>query len=267
MTKIGIAGVGRMGSGMLANMRKAGIDVGGFDIRPESNFSTLPVTSDVAAFAAELETLLTVVRDADQTDEVLFGTQGFVSRAPHLKTVVICSTLSPNYVRGLRTRVPAHIALVDAPMSGAEVGAREGTLAFMIGGEEAEVAALMPLLEAMGQNIHHMGDFGDGMQTKVLNNLLCASHTAMSRLVLDWADQTGVDRGKLLGLIETATGQNWFTSRFDQIEFAKHGFEPDNTLGILVKDVTCALDAAPEGADTSLPEVVRATMRSLTPIE
>jgi 3-hydroxyisobutyrate dehydrogenase-like beta-hydroxyacid dehydrogenase len=79
MTKIGIAGVGRMGRGMLANMRAAGIEAEGFDIRPESDFPSLPVTSDATAFATELETLLTVVRDADQTDEVLFGTQGFVS--------------------------------------------------------------------------------------------------------------------------------------------------------------------------------------------
>ncbi|SFJ72026.1 NAD(P)-dependent oxidoreductase [Celeribacter neptunius] len=266
LTTIGLAGVGRMGRGMLANMLKAGIEVAGFDIRPESDFPGLPVTSDADRFAERLETLFTVVRDADQTDEVLFGTQGFVTRAKKLKTVVICSTLSPNYVRELRARVPDHIALVDAPMSGAQVGAREATLAFMIGGAETDVAALIPMFQAMGTNIHHMGGFGDGMQSKVLNNLLCSSHTAMARLVLDWADKTGVDRQKLLNLIETATGQNWFTSRFDQIEFSRHGFEPDNTIGILVKDVTCALDAAPEGADTSLPEVVREAMRDLKPI-
>lgn len=266
MTKIGLAGVGRMGSGMLRNMRKARVEVTGFDIRPENDFPDLPVKSDADGFAEGLETLITVVRDADQTDEVLFGAQGFVTRAKSLKTVVICSTLSPNYVRALRGRIPDHIALVDAPMSGAEVGAREGTLAFMIGGADEDVARLMPLFEAMGTNIHHMGGFGDGMQSKVLNNLLCSSHTAMARLVLDWADQTGVDRQKLLNLIETATGQNWFTSRFDQIEFSRHGFEPDNTIGILVKDVTCALDAAPEGADTTLPEVVREAMRGLKPI-
>ncbi len=267
MTTLGLAGVGRMGSGMLTNLRKAGIEVTGFDIRPESDFPNLPVTSDADAFADGLETLFTVVRDADQTDEVLFGPQEFVTRAASLKTIVICSTLSPNYVRALRARVPEHIALIDAPMSGAEVGAREATLAFMIGGAEEDVAALMPLFEAMGTNIHHMGGFGDGMQSKVLNNLLCSSHTAMSRLVLDWADKTGVDREKLLNLIGTATGQNWFTSRFNQIEFAKHGFEDDNTIGILVKDVTCALDAAPKGADTALPEVVRELMRGLKPIQ
>ncbi|GAA3868833.1 NAD(P)-dependent oxidoreductase [Celeribacter arenosi] len=265
-TKIGFAGVGRMGHGMLANLRKSGILATGFDIRPPSDFPDLPVTDDADAFAADLVELHSVVRDAGETDEVLFGRQGFVSRAPNLKTIVIHSTLSPDYVRGLRARVPSHIDLVDAPMSGAEVGAIEATLAFMIGGKDETVTRLMPQFTAMGKNIHHMGEFGMGMQAKVLNNLLCASHTAMSRLVLDWADQSGLDRAKLLALIETATGQNWFTSRFEQIEFARHGFEPDNTIGILVKDVSCALDAAPDGADTSLPEVVRATMRGLTPI-
>jgi 3-hydroxyisobutyrate dehydrogenase-like beta-hydroxyacid dehydrogenase len=88
----------------------------------------------------------------------------------------------------------------------------------------------------------------------------------MTRLVLDWAQDAGLDQDKLLGLIDTATGQNWFTSRFNAIEFAKQGFELDNTLGILAKDVSCALDAAPLGADKTLPELIRQSLLDLKPI-
>lgn len=267
MTKIGLAGVGRMGGGMLTNMRSGGIDAVGFDIRPESDFGNLPVSNDADAFADGLTTLITVVRDTAQTDEVLFGPQGFVLRATDLETIIVCSTLSPKYVRALRNRIPAHINLIDAPMSGAQVGADEGTLAFMVGGEDAAVNAAWPLFEAMGSNVHRMGSFGDGIQTKVLNNLLCASHTVMTRLILDWATDADLDHGKLLALVEKATGQNWFASRFDQIEFARQGYEAGNTVAILEKDVAAALDAAPDGADTALPELLKLMLHDLQPMD
>jgi 3-hydroxyisobutyrate dehydrogenase-like beta-hydroxyacid dehydrogenase len=117
----------------------------------------------------------------------------------------------------------------------------------------------------MGKHFHRMGGFSAGMQAKVLNNLLAASNTAMTRLVLDWADAAGIDERRLLDLIHTSSGQNWFASGFDQIEFACDGLEPGNTIAILVKDVASALDAAPEGADTSLPRTVQEAIRQLKP--
>ena len=110
-----------------------------------------------------------------------------------------------------------------------------------------------------------MGEFGAGMQAKVLNNLLAASNTAMTRLVLDWADEAGLEVSALLDLIHTSSGQNWFASGFNSIEFARDGHAPDNTIAILVKDIASALDAAPEGADTTLPETVQRSIAALKP--
>ena len=253
---IGVAGCGRMGSGMLANLRKAGLNARGYDVRPVAG-----VGNDPDRFADGLQTLLTVVRDAEETDAVLFGEQGFISRATGLRRIVVCSTLSPRYVRGLRDRVPDRIALVDAPMSGAQIGAESGTLTFMTGGD---TTGLEPLFSAMGQAHHHMGDFSAGMTAKVLNNLLAASHTAMTRLVLDWADAAGMDERRLLDLIASASGQNWLASGFETIEFARDGYDADNSIGILVKDVAAALDIAPEG-DDALPRGVQEALRHLSP--
>ncbi len=263
---IGVAGCGRMGAPMLAALRAGGLDARGYDVRPPSEFGELTpaMTDDAGAFAADLSVLFTVVRDIDQTEDVLFGAQNF-SAAPHLTHIVICSTLSPNYVIALRDRIADHIALVDAPMSGAQIAAREARLSFMLGGDAADLQSLHPALQAMGQHFHHMGPFGAGMQAKVLNNLLAAGSTAMTRLVLDWADQAGLDETALLNLIATSSGQNWFASGYDKIEFARDGYSEDNTIGILVKDVNSALDSAPDGADTSLPETVRDLIRDLKP--
>ncbi len=264
---IGVAGCGRMGAPMLAALRDAGFDAEGFDIRPAREYGPLAphVSNDPAAFAQRLETLVTVVRDIAQTEEVLFGRQAFVSTAPRLKRVIICSTLLPRYVTALRARVPERIVLIDAPMSGAQIAAQERRLSFMLGGAPGDLNAVQPLLAAMGRHFHRMGPFGAGMQAKVLNNLLAAANTAMTRLVLDWADNAGLDEEELLALIHVSSGQNWFASGFERIEFARDGYEGDNTIGILVKDVDSALDAAPEDADTTLPRAVRETIRALTP--
>lgn len=253
---IGVAGCGRMGAGMFANLRAAGFNARGYDVRPIAG-----VSNDIDRFCDGLTTLITVVRDAEETDDVLFKDQAIVSRAETLKTIIISSTLSPRYVKDLRAQVPDHIALIDAPMSGAQIRAEAGTLTFMTGGE---TAAVIRLLQAMGSEIHHMGSYGTGMTAKVLNNLLAASNTAMTRLVLDWADASGVDEDKLLALIHTASGQNWLASGFNDIEFARDGYTPNNTIGILVKDVAAALDIAPD-KNTALPQAVQTAIRNLKP--
>ena len=245
-----------MGFGMLANLRSAGFDARGFDLRQMPGVDT-----DIAIFARDLTTVFTVVRDTDQTDALLFNAQSLITQAPALRRIVICSTLSPHYVTALRHRVPDHIALIDAPMSGAQVKANDGTLTFITGGDTADIT---PFLHAMGRDIHDMGDFGAGMTAKVLNNLLAASHTAMTRLVLDWADTAGMDEARLLAMINTASGQNWLASGFDTIEFARDGYDPENSIGILVKDVDAALDLAPD-RQSNLPRVVQAALRELAP--
>ncbi len=250
-----------MGAPMLEALRAVGFDAQGFDVvtKPQSY-----ITDQADKIIDRTETLITVVRDIPQTDDVLLGAQNFC-KSRSLKRVIICSTLSPRYLRALRTRVPAHITLIDAPMSGAQIAAKEARLSFMLGGCDAELAAAQPLFDAMGSHFHHMGGFGAGMQAKVLNNLLAASNTAMTRLVLDWADHAGLEEGPLLNLIQTSSGQNWFASGFENIEFSRDGMSEYNTIGILVKDVASALDAAPEGADLTLPETVQAQIKSLKP--
>lgn len=250
---------------MLAAIRGAGFDALGFDIRsPHSYGDFAPaLTNDEGRFADHAEILVSVVRDIQQTDALLFRDQAFVETAQNLHTIIIASTLSPRYVRGLRDKVPAHISLVDAPMSGAVIAAQERRLSFMLGGSDNDLAPLMPMFEAMGTSFHKMGGFGAGMTAKVLNNLLAASSTAMTRLVLDWADKLDLDERSLLQLMDKSSGQNWFASTFDSIEFACDGYAQDNTIGILEKDVISALDAAPQGVDTALPEAVIAAIREL----
>jgi 3-hydroxyisobutyrate dehydrogenase-like beta-hydroxyacid dehydrogenase len=259
---IGLAGCGRMGKPMLAALRNMGMRAKGFDIVDKGSDW---ITTDDTRFRADLRTLITVVRDIDQTEDVLFGAQNFVGTAPKLDRIIISSTLSPRYVRELRARIPNLITLIDAPMSGAQIAAERAELSFMLGGVSSELDDAQMIFAAMGKHFHRMGSFGSGMQAKVLNNMLAASHTAMTRMVLDWADDAGLDELALLALIHTSSGQNWLASGFNDIEFSRDGHEANNTIGILVKDVASAIDAAPEGSDLTPARVIQKMISNLKP--
>jgi|TARA_B110000908_G_scaffold172134_1_gene237880 3-hydroxyisobutyrate dehydrogenase-like beta-hydroxyacid dehydrogenase len=259
---IGVAGCGRMGKPMLSALRSMGIHAKGFDVVDKDSDW---ITTNDKRFAVDLSTLITVVRDIDQTENVLFEEQNFIDTAKKLERIIVCSTLSPRYVRKLRARVPKHITLIDAPMSGAQIAAERAELSFMLGGEPTELDDAQMLFASMGKHFHRMGPFGSGMQAKVLNNMLAASHTAMTRMILDWADDAGLDEQALLGLIHTSSGQNWLASGFNEIEFSREGYADDNTIGILVKDVASAIDGAPQDADLSAALIVQKMIRALKP--
>ena len=261
--KIGVAGCGRMGLPMAKALRRAQVDVTGFDVRQADAFDGVDMEFDPGRFAKDLAVLFTVVRDEAETDALLFDRQAILSHASSLETLVICSTLSPSYIRSLADRLPKGMALIDAPMSGAAIAAEEARLTFILGGEAAEIDQIMLLLAAMGDTFHHLGPVGAGMTAKVLNNLVAAASVAATRTALDWALDNGLDHRRLLTVMNDSSGQTWFGSEFDAIEFARDGYAPGNTIGTLVKDLDCALSAAPMNADTALPKVISETLLDL----
>jgi 3-hydroxyisobutyrate dehydrogenase len=181
---------------------------------------------------------------------------------------MISSTLSPKFVRGLVEEVAGiapKVRFVDAPMSGAPFSAQAGTLTFMVGGASEDVNPLKPLLFAMGIDIHHLGAIGSGMSAKVLNNLVAASSVAATRRALLAADALGLPREKLLAVMQTSSGQNWFASNLSRISWAHESYSPDNTMGTLEKDVESMIDAI-EGQnmpENYLEEAVVKALRSL----
>ena len=211
MTRVAVAGCGRMGFGMCRALTEAGFDAKGFDVRPAADYGGFAehMLPDANAVKAHAEVLFTVVRDTRQTDDLLFDDQAVLVGETAVKTLVVSSTLSPNALN-----------------------------------------AIQPMLKAMGTSFHRMGGFGAGMTAKVLNNYVAASSAASTRKVLAWAEELGLDQAKLLALMDASSGQTWFGSNFDAIEFTRDGYHPDNTIHIIAKDVEAALDGvgAPDDA-------------------
>ncbi len=266
--KIGVAGCGRMGFGMARAMDRAGLDVTGFDIRPREEFGEFAnrMAADPASFAADRDVILTVVRDIAQTEALLFEDQAILGKAPRLKYLLVCSTLSPRYLAELRTRVPEGITVIDAPMSGAQFKADSGDLSFMLGGDDADLDLLEPILRPMGTKIHRMGPAGAGITAKVLNNFVAGSGQGYIGQALGWADDLGVDRDRLLALMNDSSGLTWFGLNFNEIEFSRDGYDSENTLGILKKDLESCLDAVDPSTHEGFPEAVVAAIGALKPI-
>ncbi len=262
---IGIAGCGSMGLPMAINLQKAGFDVWGYDIRPHRDFGVFStrMIEDPAEFSERCSTVISVVRDWQQTKDLCFEKQGIFIGPSRPDRLIISSTLSPRIIADLRQLLPADVGLMDAPMSGAPFRAEEGTLTFMLGGEDEFVEQCHPLFEAMGNKIHHLGGLTTGMTCKVLNNLLAATSVVTVRRVMKDAEKLGLDPHKLLEVSSQSSGASWFGDHFGQISWASEGYSADNTIGILEKDVLSMLDAVSDHPELTEDGFENAVLKAL----
>lgn len=249
-TTIGVAGCGAMGLPMAENLLANGFDVWGYDVRPVAASENLAnrMIGDAGTFAAKVPTVITVVRDIAETNALLFDEQAILRTEERPRTLVLSSTLSPRFIREVAERVPDGITVIDAPMSGAPYRARDGSLTFMVGGDADAVQLLMPAFEAMGETVHHLGPVGAGAACKVANNLCAAAGVVAVRRALKAAAGYGIDAPKLLDVMRTSSGATWYGDNLQKIDWAGEGYAPDNTMGILEKDVKSFVDAL-QGVD------------------
>jgi 3-hydroxyisobutyrate dehydrogenase-like beta-hydroxyacid dehydrogenase len=240
---IGIAGCGTMGLPMLEVLIKNGINAFGYDIRPKDNFLSVKnnyIASKVSFFNKS-DIILSAVRDIEQTLELCEGENGlFKINTP--KTLIICSTLSPTFLKEFLNKVPEHITIIEAPMSGAPMRAKNATLTFMVGSQKKEFEDILPMLNILGEKIHYMGEFGSGMSVKVLNNFVASCSVVAVRHVLAEAKNLNISSQQLLNILNCSSGQTWFSENLNDIDWAKENYTKDNTIGILEKDVKSYID-------------------------
>ena len=240
---IGIAGCGEMGHPMLKMLLQNNINATGHDIKASENFKDfgekyIPSKSD---FFLKNNVVLSIVRDTKETEDLLIKNNTLLSKK-HI-TILTCSTLPITYIKKLKENLPEHFTLIDTPMSGSTIKAQEGTLTFMVGGKNDEVQYVMPLLNILGDNIIHIGDFGKGMSVKLLNNFIAASSVLATRNVLAQINDFGLTKKQLLDVVKCSTGDNWFAQNYDNLNWSKENFEKKNTMGILEKDLLSYIES------------------------
>jgi 3-hydroxyisobutyrate dehydrogenase-like beta-hydroxyacid dehydrogenase len=228
--KIGFVGLGQMGKWMALNVMKAGFDVTVFDINQEAvKFLTEQGTGSARnpmELASQVDWVFLSLPNTEIVENVLFGEDGVVASAK--PGLIVLDFGTTNYLPTLdfdRRLKERGIIFGDAPVSGMEARAEEGTLTIMFGGEKKVFDQVRIALEAMGNKIIHMGGVGSGQLTKLINQLLFNISAAAIAEVLPMAAKMGLDPEKVTQVITTGTGRSFaaefFTplileGRFDQ---------------------------------------------------
>ncbi len=199
---IGFIGLGLMGRPMARHLANAGHQLHLWARRPAtlSAFDDLPVCIHASPkeMASHAEVVFTMVADAPDVNEVLFGDQGVASGLANGSTIVDMSTISPTAARDIGERLLAlGIRFLDAPVSGGETGAIAGNLTIMVGGDERIYAQVRPLFELMGKSVTHIGPTGSGQVAKACNQILTGVTVAAVAEAFSLADKSGVDPAKV----------------------------------------------------------------------
>ena len=264
---VGVAGCGTMGLPMLEVLLKNNINAYGYDIKPEAYFPTVKnkFIKSKKEFFAKSDVIFSVVRDINQTLELCEGQDGLF-KTNISKTLVICSTLSPAFLKEFFNKKPPNIKMIEAPMSGAPMKAKDATLTFMVGANSNDFKNILPILNILGEKIHHIGEFGSGMSVKVLNNFVASCSVLAVRHVLSEAKNLNISSEQLLNILNCSSGKNWFSDNLNKIDWAKESYNNDNTIAILEKDVKSFIDGLQNTQSKSSDEMInfqKALLRGL----
>jgi len=254
--KVGFIGLGVMGAPMARNLLAAGYDVVAWN-RSAGPLEELAAAGARAAdgpgaVALEADVVISIVKDDGAVREVLGGPEGAIGAARAGSLVIDMSTVSPALARELAEEAAAReVGFLDAPVSGGDVGARDGTLSIMVGGEAAEVERARPVFEVLGSRVTHVGAAGAGQVAKACNQVLVAVIFGGLAEALVLGSKLGVDPAAILD----AVGGGMAANRIMEVRrqnFLEHDFAPGFKVDLHHKDLEIALGASGE-VDAPLP--------------
>jgi L-threonate 2-dehydrogenase len=246
---IGLIGLGAMGRGMAGSLRRAGYQVHVCDVRPEA---VQAFTADGGVgcanpgeLASRCDVVISVVVNAAQTEEVLFGAQGAAAAMKPGHLFVMCSTVDPNVSIALEQRLAERgVLYLDAPISGGAGKAASGQMTMMTAGRPEAYAKAGQALDAMAAQVYKLGDkAGNGSKVKIINQLLAGVHIAAAAEAMALGLREGVDPAALYEVITHSAGNSWmFENRMPHVLAAD--YTPTSAVDIFVKDLGLVLDTA-----------------------
>lgn len=246
--RIGFIGLGIMGRGMAANILRAGFPLTVWNRTPgradELVAAGAQVATSPADLAARSDIVISCVSDTPDVEAVLFGPQGVIEGARAGMLVIDMSTISPQGAQQFAARLHDHgIGFLDAPVSGGSEGAARGTLSIMVGGPAPLVERAMPVFQAMGKTITHVGDHGAGQTVKLVNQILVVGTMLAISEALVFAQASGVDLEKTLAAVSGGAAGSWMLSnRGPQV--IRRDWRPGFTIDLQQKDLRLVLAAA-----------------------
>ena len=247
-TTLGWVGTGVMGAAMLARLQEAGYASVVYTRTREKAQPLLEAGAQWAdsprAVAEQCDVVFTIVGFPNDVREVYFGEDGLLAGASEGAILVDMTTTEPSLAQEIYQRAQAQqVHTVDAPVSGGDVGAKNGTLSIMVGGDKSAVDAVMPLLEVMGKNIVYQGEAGAGQHTKMGNQIVIAGTMIGVCESLLYGHRAGLDLPTMLRSISGGAAACW---TLDQLapRMVQRNFDPGFYVEHFIKDMGIALQEA-----------------------
>jgi 3-hydroxyisobutyrate dehydrogenase len=260
---LGYIGLGIMGAPMAKNLIDAGYPLvvwnrtaGKAEPLIEAGATLADSPADIAARGASV--IFLNVTDTPDVEAVLFGDHGVASAAKPGTIVVDHSTISPDATRAFAKRLAEQqVDLVDAPVSGGDVGAQNGTLSVMAGGRSDAFERVLPMLQVVGENIVHLGDAGLGQACKACNQVAVVTALLGVCEALALAKKTGLSMDKMIEVVAGGAGGSWQLTNLGP-KIARGDHAPGFMIDLVLKDLNIVLDTA-ERAGLPLDATAHAT--------
>ncbi|MDA9657459.1 3-hydroxyisobutyrate dehydrogenase [Alphaproteobacteria bacterium] len=260
MKKIAFIGLGNMGTKMVINLLKANYEVVGYDINEKLLEKLIPKglkkASSLNQFGDDIDIIITMLPNGEVVEKVY---QSIINNLKPNTLLTDCSTIDVNTAKDLHQKCSdKNLLSLDAPVSGGVVGAENGTLTFIVGGNDKAYNLMLPLFEVMGKKSVLCGPASSGQAAKACNNMLLATTMIGVGEAFNLGENLGLDLKKLFDVLSTSTGSCWAINSYCPIEGvgpnspANNNFQPGFSANLMLKDLTIALKAIKD-TNTSAP--------------
>ncbi len=258
--KLAFIGLGLMGGFMAANLAKKGFAVDawnrtpsrpGITIAQEAGATILP---SIETTVTDADVIFTCVGDVPDVNEVIFEDHGIVNYAKPGALIVDFSTIGTEAARNIGTQLKAqNFRFLDAPISGGDIGAKQGNLTIMVGGEKKDFDECLPYFETMGKTIIYCGSIGNGQAVKMCNQALCAVHMVALCEAIKMAEQQKIDPNLMIEVCQTGAAGSWALTNLGP-KIVASDLEPGFAIKHLLKDLRLVQEIMAQ-SESQLPGV------------
>jgi 3-hydroxyisobutyrate dehydrogenase-like beta-hydroxyacid dehydrogenase len=248
---VGFIGLGVMGLPMASHLSSAGYTLTAYDIAPQAleklrtRAPAAIILDSPRAVAAVSDIVITMLPNGREVQSVVFGPAGLAETLTSGALLLDTSSSEPWHTRDTSERLTRiGVAMVDAPVSGAQIGAEKAELVFMAGGEMSALERVRPILRVMGKSIFHLGPVGCGHAMKSINNLITAVTFLATTEGLAIGRSYGLDPAVMVDVLNVSTGMSWISRTHIGQRILSRRFDDPFKLDLMVKDIEIALKIA-----------------------
>ncbi len=251
--QIAFLGLGLMGAPMAANLVRKGYKVRAWNRTSErpgiktAAEAGVEIVKSIEEAVKKAKIVFSCVGDVPDVKEVLLGETGVVSYASPHTLVVDMSTIGSTAAKEISKELEQYqLRFMDAPVSGGDIGAINGTLTIMVGGKEADFAECKPYLEAIGKNITLCGEVGNGQGVKICNQILCTLNMIGICEAMEMAKQQGIDPNFIVEVCGTGAAGSWALSNLGE-KIINSDYEPGFAIKHIIKDLRLVQEISQAG--------------------